>query len=179
MGRTLFIHLSALLLLLSYRKSPLLPALALNRRLLHISTPFPGPNCRLKTQIWKDSTIYPEEFTKIHPVMLTQKSPPFHPPSWRMLSKFGSPNGPGPGGFCTPVRIMNRGAVRDTEITPQSCPASTQQAADARSILRSSSPVCPQEAQMHDRISQTRIHPTTYNRHKLRKLLCEASSSPH
>lgn len=79
MGRTLFIHLSALLLLLSYRKSPLLPALALNRHLLHISTPFPGPNCRLKTQIWKDSTIYPEEFTKIHPVMLIFKAPLFIP----------------------------------------------------------------------------------------------------
>lgn len=46
--------------------------------------------------------------------------------------------------------IMNRGAVRDTEITRQSCPAPTQQAADAKSILRGSSSVCPWEAQMRD-----------------------------
>lgn len=33
----------------------------------------------LKTQIWKDSPIYPEEFTKIHPVMLIFKAPLFIP----------------------------------------------------------------------------------------------------
>ena len=46
--------------------------------------------------------------------------------------------------------VMNRGAVRDTEITRQSCPAPTQQAADARSIVTGSSSVRPWEAQMRD-----------------------------
>ena len=126
------------------------PLLALSLHPLHISTPFPGKNCRLETQVLKDPTTYHEEFTKIHLVMLIFEAPIlilllgkcFQSLRAQMALDLvvSAPQSP----------VMNRGAVRDTEITRQSCPAPTQQAADARSIVTGSSSVRPWEAQMRD-----------------------------